>query len=115
MQGSVIRKVKKQVVEEVVPEVQLPDLVSSSSEDEDELVYAVNNPAKRGITLQTKINKTTVLLAVDRGATVNLLNKRDFQVVNKTLGTLSSEDGNKLRRLVRYEGLGRQRRTVHPT
>ena len=56
-------------------EVQLPDLVSSSSEDE--VVYTVNNPAKRGITLQTKINKVTVLLAVDSGATVNFLNKRD--------------------------------------
>ena len=50
------------MVEEVVPEVQLPDLVSSSNEDK--VVYTVNNPAKRGITLQTKINKTTVLLAI---------------------------------------------------
>ena len=82
------------MVEEVVPEVQLPDLVSSSSEDEDELVYAVNNPAKRGITLQTKMNKTTVLLAVDRGATVNLLNKRDFQAVNKKLSPITLQQAN---------------------
>ena len=86
--ASVCRsKNKKQVVEEIVPEVKLPDLVSSSSEDE--VVYIVNNPAKRGITLQTKINKTTVLLAVDSGATVNLLNKRDFQVVNKKVSPIT--------------------------
>ena len=85
--ASVCRpKRKKQVVKEVVPEVQLPDLVSSSSEDE--VVYTVSNPAKRGITLQTKINKTTVLLSVDSGATVNLLNKRDFQAVNKKVSPI---------------------------
>ena len=37
------------------------------------------------MTLQTKINKTTVLLAVDSGATLNLLNKRDFQALDKNV------------------------------
>ena len=74
------------MVEEVVPTILLPDLVSSSSEDE--VVYSVNNPAKRGIPLQTKINKTTVLLAVDSGAAVNLLNKKDFQAVNKKVSPI---------------------------
>ena len=78
---------KKQVGGKVVPEVQLSDLVSSSSEDE--VVYTVNSPAKRGITLQTKINKVTLLLAVDSGATVNLLNKRDFQAVNKKVSPIT--------------------------
>ena len=60
-----------------------------SSSSEDEVVYTVNKPAKRGITLQTKINKTTVLLAVDSGATVNLWNKRDFQAVNKKVSPIT--------------------------
>ena len=80
------------MVEEVVPEVQLLDLVSGGSGDE--LVYTVNNPAERGITLQTKINKTTVLLAVDCGATVNLLNKRNFQAVNKKASPITLQQAN---------------------
>ena len=41
------------------------------------------------MTLQTKINKTTVLLAVDSGATLNLLNIRDFQAVDKNVSPIT--------------------------
>ena len=41
------------------------------------------------MTLQTKINKTTVLLAVDSGATLNLLNRRDFQAVDKNVSPIT--------------------------
>ena len=65
-----------------------------SSSSEDELVYAVNNQAKKESLCRQRSTETTVLLAVDSGATANLLNKRDFQAVNKKVAPITLQQAN---------------------